>query len=158
MGGAGGPWFYAILGGPLFYAIWLGGPWSPQPNAIKQWCNQTNIYIVLEHMQTAQSTLGSLLALLPGPCPASRRLQYCKQREAGWGPGSKANNDPRVDCAVCMCSRTIYILVWLHHCFMAFGWRGHGPPAPPIPTPMNFIRSILLEAVTVQCIYYWLNF
>ena len=31
---------------------------------------------------------------LPGPCPASRRLQhgYCKRREAGLGPGKEANS------------------------------------------------------------------
>ena len=38
-----------------------------------------------------------VLASFPGPCPASRRLQYgkageyCKRREAGQGPGNEAS-------------------------------------------------------------------
>ena len=31
-----------------------------------------------------------MLASFPGPRPASRRLQYGKQREAGRGPGNEA--------------------------------------------------------------------
>ena len=31
------------------------------------------------------------IASFPGPCPASRRLQYvCKRRKAGRGPGNEA--------------------------------------------------------------------
>ena len=33
----------------------------------------------------------------PGPpCPASHRLQYCKRREAGWGPGNEAASDGKL--------------------------------------------------------------
>ena len=34
------------------------------------------------------------LASFPGPCPASRRLQYDKRRESGWGSGNKAIIEP----------------------------------------------------------------
>ena len=40
-----------------------------------------------------------------------------------------------------------YILVWLCHRFMAFGWGGHGPPAPPIPTPINIFQAQCLTSL-----------
>ena len=38
------------------------------------------------------------IASFPGPRPASRRLQYCKRREAGRGPGNEATATIHLRC------------------------------------------------------------